>query len=79
MSESVTTCDMCGGSGFRNVTNNWGHPTGKMMPCDHGAAMAHFMPKRKPCDHDWEYVDGNPSHCKKCGMSLMAHAFMECP
>jgi len=86
MPESVKAkndCKFCGGTGVRAVTNNWGTPTGKLMPCDHGAEreqfMAHFMPKPQKCDHDWKYEGGNPSHCKKCGMSLMAHAMMECP
>lgn len=31
------------------------------------------------CKHDWNNDGINPTHCLKCGMSIMAHAFMECP
>jgi hypothetical protein len=31
------------------------------------------------CDHDWNNEGCNPTHCLKCGMSIMAHAMMECP
>lgn len=40
--------------------------------------LLHIKPKPK-CDHDWNNEGINPTHCLKCGMSLMAHAMMECP
>lgn len=35
--------------------------------------------KHAPCDHEWDNEGVNPEYCLKCGMSLMAHAMMECP
>lgn len=36
------------------------------------------LPK-PPCDHEWPDECDTYSQCLKCGMSLMRHAFMECP
>jgi hypothetical protein len=40
--------------------------------------LLHIKPKPK-CDHEWNNEGINPEYCLKCGMSLMAHAMMECP
>jgi hypothetical protein len=32
-----------------------------------------------PCDHEWDNDGYNPEFCLKCGLSFMAHAFMEMP
>lgn len=34
----------------------------------------------RECDHDWpDTNDSDDCCCTKCGQSLWAHAFMECP
>jgi hypothetical protein len=41
--------------------------------------QVHITPTREPCSHEWNNGGINPEYCVKCGMSLIAHAFMECP
>ncbi len=37
-------------------------------------------PKRcAPNEHEWNNGGCNPEYCVKCGMSFIAHVFMECP
>jgi hypothetical protein len=39
----------------------------------------HVTKTPEPCDHEWNNGCVNPEYCLKCGISLWAHAFMECP
>lgn len=41
--------------------------------------QVHITKTREPCDHEWNNEGCNPTHCQKCGISIEAHAFMECP
>lgn len=41
--------------------------------------LVHMTKTPAPCDHEWNNEGVNPEYCLKCGMSIMAHAFMECP
>jgi hypothetical protein len=41
--------------------------------------QVHITKTPKPCEHEWNNGGVNPEYCLKCGMSLWAHAFMECP
>ena len=46
---------------------------------DEVIAKLKAQPAREPCKHEWNNGGMNPEYCLKCGMSIMAHAFMECP
>lgn len=51
----------------------------EQLGLDADTAFVHVSPVREPCDHEWNNGGHNPDHCVKCGMSIMAHAFLECP
>lgn len=87
-------CPVCEGTGFIEYDGIPGHAcercngSGRVdeLPFMPATVFYHEHPKVGVCEHqwsepaaDWDRSKDYMPTCDKCGMSLMAHAFMEMP